>query len=50
MTEAIVRALKRNDVDDVWRVKRKHMVRAKSLMVAQETIVLDEFLPSKRTS
>lgn len=41
-------ALKRKDEEEVRRVMRAHMIRAESLMQAQETIVLDEFLPSKR--
>lgn len=41
-------ALKRKDEVEVRRVMRAHMIRAESLMQAQETIVLDEFLPSKR--
>jgi DNA-binding FadR family transcriptional regulator len=41
-------ALKRKDEAEVRRVMRAHMVCAERLMQAQETIVLDEFLPSKR--
>ena len=44
----LISALKRENEDDVRRVMREHMIRAEALMQEQETIVLDEFLPSRR--
>jgi len=44
----LISALKRESEADVRRIMREHMIRAEALMQEQETIVLDEFLPSRR--
>ncbi len=43
----LLTALKQESESEVRRIMREHMERAEKLMQEQETIVLDQFLPSR---